>query len=168
MSKSNNKYVNDFLNSNYYAIFICHRRVTTVLYKRYDLTGYEIELLLTIGKLCDFSIDTEIVGSKIREKCSKRFETVLGSMLKKLVERGFINDRRKDNASKQSWHYISLTELGIGFIDIWDKTLKSLVQEEKDQLIISISNTQKRDKNKSKVYSRAKKNNKGLPPAPTE
>ncbi len=157
MIKSNNPYVNDFLNSNYCAIFLVHRRVMTILYKKYLLTGYKIELLLMIGKLCDYSIDTEIVGSQIREKCSVRFTKVLGSMLQELVYGGFINDRRKDTGGKQAWHYISLTQLGLEFTDLWKQELMRLVQEEKDQLIISISNTQKRDKNKLKKKYKPRK-----------
>lgn len=169
MNKRNNPYVNDFLTSPYHAIFLVHRRVMTVLYKRYGLTGYKIELLLLIIKLCDYQLDREIVGSQIREKCSSRFQKVLGSMLMELKESGYINDRRKEGANKQAWHYLSLTELGLEFYGLWDKTLKELMQEERDQLIISISNIQKNDKNKSKVYGkRKKKENRGAPPTREE
>jgi len=168
MNNKTNAYVKDFLKSDYHAIFLVHRRVMTVLYKKYLLTGYKIELLLVICKLCDYRQGTEIVGSKIREKVSKRFERVLGSMLSDLVRDGYIYDRRKDGANKQAWHYISLTSLGLEFYGLWDKTLKELVKEEKDQLIISISNTQKRDSNKSRIYSVRKKKGPGLVPPPTD
>lgn len=162
MDNRSNKYVQEFLNSNYYAIFLVHRRVMTVLYKKYLLTGYEIELLLMIGKLCNYRTDVEIVGSKIRAKCSMRFQAVLGAMLLKLVGRGFIEDRRKEGATKQAWHYLSLTDLGIEFLDLWKKTLMELVQEEKDQLIISISNVQQKDSKKLRSYSVRRK--KDIPP----
>lgn len=169
MDKRTNRCVEDFMNSAYYAGFIVHRRVMTVLYKKYLLTGYEIDLLLVIIKLCCYNLDTEIVGSKIREKCSKRFEAVLNPMLSKLVDRGFIFDRRKDGSNKQAWHYISLTELGLEFHDLWKNTLDTMIQTERDQLVISVSdNTIARDIRLKIESRRKKKENKGLPPTDNE
>jgi len=158
MIKTNNRYVDDFMNSPFHAIFIVHRRVMTSLYKKYNLSGYEIELMLVIGMLCDYSIDNEIVGSEIRKRCSRRFACVLPGMLYKLINRGFINDRRKDNGNIQAWHYISLTSLGLEFNDVWKKELDSLISYERDCIMLRIGKTTVSEGVRLNIEGKRKKN----------
>lgn len=150
-------YVNFYLSDDSIGFFLVHRRVMTVMYKTTGLRGYEIELLLLIIKLTEQDINNQVVGSQIREKCSYRFQRVLGDMLKLLTSQGYITDTRKQNTAKQAWHYVNITHKAIDFFNLWSQTLHTLLKEEKDQLIISISNRNKLDNNKSKIYRNNKK-----------
>lgn len=155
-NKNTNTYINLYLSDDSIGLFLVHRRVMTVMYKTTGLTGYEIELLLMILKLTSQDINNQIVGSAIRSRCSLRFQRVLGSMLLLLNNRGYITDTKNPNATKQAYHYINITPKAIDFFNLWHQTLHTLLKEERDQLIIAISDTAKRDKNKSKIYTKKK------------
>lgn len=132
-----NRYVKEFLESPFYAVFIVHRRVMTVLYKTYGLRGYAIELMLMIGYLCKFRMGTEVNGGEIRKRCSYKFQRQLHTMIPDLAERGFIEWGRYSDRPK-SEHKISLTKEGLEFIQHWEQEIKSLVQTERDYLILNL------------------------------
>ena len=154
MNKYTNKYVQDYLANDNIGIFLTHRRVMTLLYKRTGLTGYQIELVLLINKLTNQDSSVCLRGSEIRRRCSKRFQCVLNSIIALLVDLGYITDSKLPSDRKQAWHYINITQKGIDFYYLWKQTLEELLKEERDLLIIAISDGQKRDKNKSKIYKR--------------
>jgi hypothetical protein len=119
------------------------------------MRGYEIDLLLLIVKHCEFKQDTEIYGRELRKCISLRFARIFTDVINNLREGGYITAYKKAD-SKQSWHRIAVTDKGLEFYDVFLSVLVELLKEDRDQLIISMTDRRKDDK-KGKGFKKKKK-----------
>ncbi len=129
-------------------VFLVHRRVMTDLYKKYKLTGYEIDLMLLVGRECVYDIDTVVSGSMLRKFISRRFENVLGQMLDKLIYRGFLE--KAVFAEGISHYRLRITNEGLFFLRDFRDSLNHYLTKEGAELILNARFSWERELNKTK------------------
>lgn len=117
------------------AIFMVHRRVMTDLYKEYDLNGYEIEFLLLVLHLGDFTLDAVVKGSDIRKKISRRFANVVRGISDKLIYRGYISDLNAEQPRK--YMRLQIREKSIEFGDSFFLSLNKQLASDGVDLILN-------------------------------
>ena len=117
-------------------VFLIQRRVMTDLYKAYGLTGYQIDMLLLVMEMGDYTVGNIVTGPMLRAKSSRRFQHVMRSIADKLVSEGFLEYLYKDGETRYGFR-LGITNQAYSFALAWRDSINRHLESDGAELVLN-------------------------------
>lgn len=128
--------IRDIFESDVSTVIMLYRRVGGDMFHQFQLTGYQIDMLVFIMKLSGYTIGKVVTGPQIAKKATKRFRNVMRPIANTLVDRGFVEYLYNDTESRYKFK-VGMTELGYSFALAWRDSINRHLESDGAELVLN-------------------------------